>query len=743
MARIPRYNERVGLGGVDTPSRAVVPNLDSGIGDSLRRLAATGEQAFQRYDAGQQRQGVAWAEAQSGQAAQWLNDAYDRLRTTPTSDLPAAQQKLDGEWQAYRDKVLGAAPQGYARQFAEKTLGQQYERTQARVRAHATQAFEAQKVADLETGLGGKAIALRGDPSQFMEYAAQSSVAIENAGVDSATQTRLKEQMRTMYAKSAVQGLIDADPARAAAEIRNPDTNVAAIRELDPEIRAAALKVAEQAAVETKVNGAVAGVLAAYTGNFREGSKALEQLLASDTLSADEKASVQARVQSQVNLLQDRRRQENVDGLARLEQLQATGDPSADRLAGTLYNRGALTEAQYAGALGQTARARAERAKAETDANALNAAIAAGQKFDPADSDAKKAVAAYFTAQTAGAAPGSPLYLAAATGLAQRTNIVPQPAVSWARSALVSENPADAVAGADLLARLDAANPSAFGFAVDERTRAMASQIVDAVQAGAPAALAVQTARKNADRPESERKLFEQRYKDLDVAKRNGGALRSLLNADDRYDPKWWGGAPDVPPALAAEFDAGVSRYFPLVGGDAEKARELAFRDVTRKWGRSEVNGKPELIPYAPEVMFPGLTPDLVRSDLAATLGGAAPAKVRRLDPATGKPVDATVKPEHVRLVPIDSTARTNGAVWGLGVVDEYGALDLLRQSNGLPIRYQLPVAVDSFTAARKRQQEAEITAAEQRRAMRDEANAQRVQAALDEARQPSRMQGR
>jgi hypothetical protein len=131
-------------------------------------------------------------------------------------------------------------------------------------------------------------------------------------------------------------------------------------------------------------------------------------------------------------------------------------------------------------------------------------------------------------------------------------------------------------------------------------------------------------------------------------------------------------------------------RYFDLTRGNLDLARREAFDGLKKAWGVSQVNGQRELMSYAPEAMFPGLTTEVIREDISNTIKNV--------------PRFLNLDPDKVRLAtdPV-RTARTNGSQWNLMVPDQYGLLDVLRGKNGNPLTYQLPVLPGTYASAKER----------------------------------------
>lgn len=442
----------------------------------------------------------------------------------------------------------------------------------------------------------------------------------------------------------------------------------------------------EKGARHAKLEAAINHIEGLYRTDFLAGDRALRELEGVEMDPAD-KDVIRSEMRSRVNLLQDERRRQYVQQIGDLHQDIADGTPpdDAEERAFGLWRAGAIEVGQYTALLDHAGRARIEAAQRGAQENAALRAFLAGQPLDPRDSNARKGMDTLFAAQVTGQERGSAAWQNAAIEMARRTNIVPSDAVAWARAVATAGDVEGAANASAFLSRLEDANPAAYAYFDDPQLQAFASQVNDAMHAGAPSDVAVQVAQRNAfGLQDSDRKAYEDSYRRSKAAQGNAAALQGLLDSDDRYDRRLFGGAPQASIALQGEFETSVARYYPFTGGDLEAARALAFRDVTRSWGYSTVNGAPELLKWAPEAMYPGLTSAVIRADLAQSLRGLV------ADPA------------KVRLVPDATTAHTQGRVWGLAQLDEYGAPAVVRGVDGQALRYELPIAQEAYERTRK-----------------------------------------
>lgn len=728
MARIPDYTQV----GVEVPEPYTRPWVEpdesgeiiAGAAGQLGRSVSEFGAAIQRKD--------------NADAATWASNELTNFRVQTQQAFDAARAKAPDDAQGFTAGVLAdfdkragalsatAQDNPLAEQYLSRALPQlraQVQENAMRWEAHQRTVFRTQSVLDNSSKLSS---IVQSDPAQLASAGAQLSGQIDALGLDPAERLQLRARVGSELAVAAAEGSAQQDPLDTFTRLSNP--NDASFKGLSPQQRADVQTYARAQLVDSQAT-ALSSVYA--NGGFEAGAAALAGLQTNQGIPADVRSDILAKTNELVDHLRGERRQQFAPQLAQLEENIATGKAGDDdrATAWELYQHGALDPAQLAGTMAAIDRTQLKTSQDTVAIDAVANAYTTGTPLDPKDRGAQRAADEYFTTKlAAGLKPGSSGYANAAVQLADKTGIVPESALSWARANLTSGDPATAAQGADLIARLEQGSPRALGFALDERTKAMADSINQAVTAGTPAPIAVELARKQSElSPGQLTELKEKWLADKpQLAQRN--ALTDLLKSDPEFKPGLFSDLPAIPNQLQSEFDASTQRYFDYTGGNMQQARELAFRDLKRVWGVSDVNGQREILPYAPEVSFPGLTAADVRQDLSATVDAHAQA-VRRYDPATGNLVQTSPAPDSIRLIPTDRTARTNGLEWALGAPDQFGAMDVLRGADGNPLIYRLPVSQTDFDAVRTAQAEAAIGKARELRARREHSLAVAAQA--------------
>lgn len=430
------------------------------------------------------------------------------------------------------------------------------------------------------------------------------------------------------------------------------------------------------------------------------GVKALSAIDHDPSIPADLRDPIRDQLMRQINTYRDQQREKFAPQLAQLESniVNETAGPTDKANAWSLFQKGAYNTTQLTGALAQIDRSMKESAKKGLTLEQARAAYTAGTPLDPEEN--KKGVGLLFQDLTKNTQPGTPEFTNRALDITAKVGIAPDPAISWARSSLNGGNPQQAAQAADLIARLDDTNPRAMAYAMDPKTKAISGMINEAVRSGAEAQGAVEMARKNASLAPEDVKTLDQRWSLAGAGKTQATGLTKLLSQDATFKPHFWNSVPTVPLQMQSEFDALTKDYYRYTGGDVNQARGMAARDLKHVWGVSEVNGSKELMPYAPEAMFPGLTKEVVREDIASSVKGL------NIDGAKVKLI-----PDPVR------TARTQGSTWNLAAPDENGLLDIVKGKNGNPLLYRLPVMHSDVEAVKAKQNEAAMTAAREEQA--------------------------
>ncbi len=438
------------------------------------------------------------------------------------------------------------------------------------------------------------------------------------------------------------------------------------------------------------------------------GDLALAAIQGREDLSPEQKVDIRKGYEQQRNQLAFERSRQFVEHSGDLAKRLAGGtfgaEIEAENLA--LYQNAAISVDEYQSNQATIARNAKQTGEDEVDVAAVLAAMSGGRGLDPTNTQQRNALDKLFQAeaQAAGMEVGDARWQARAVQLAERTNMLPASAQSWARVNMLSGDPIQVAEGASFFARAQDANSAAWDYDADPKIAAFAGQINDNLAAGVKTERALEMARKNVyEMTEHERAIVTQRYRDDKVVLGNADALASALSANKDFDPGVFGGAFHSVPApslsMQAEYNNTVERMYNFTNGDIEKARQLAFDSIKSRYGHTRMNGEAQIVKYPPEKMY-GIPPDVLRADVASTAT------------AVGYTGDAAA----IRLTPVPATGRTKGKVWLMQLLDEYGYPDTVRDQKNEPVLYKLPLG-DTFTATRNRLNQAKLDEAAAKRA--------------------------
>lgn len=455
-------------------------------------------------------------------------------------------------------------------------------------------------------------------------------------------------------------------------------------------------------------------VLSAYAGFGPEGGADAMAELAKSGLPPDQLSDIYAEVQQGVNRLRNQKQEEFADTLNTLNRRIASDTANIGDLqtVENLWRQNALSPTERASLSGRVEAAFKQGAVDQATALEVRNALATGIPLDPQNDKQRKALDAAFKADAGDAPVGSAPWQALAAAYATRTRMLPNQATSWVRSAIRSPDPAVAGPAVQFLGAVEAGSPdAASGF--DKDTKAFAGMASSMIDAGTPPAQAIETAREtvfNIKPPiiELRKKLYSTKQDGAEaLVKSNPGALNTYIDRD--FDTAF--SRQPVPTAsLQADFDSQAQNYY-LKTGDIDLARELAWRDLKRVYGPSEVNGGKQVMALPPERF--GVKPEDIRADIGAFL--------------TDNPQPDGSTADEVIVVPDSLTLRdVNSVMDGQPVSPTYKLItktgDLVTDKNGVPLRYALP-AGDELAA---KIAEAQAKAAADAQKQVDDARAER-----------------
>ena len=427
------------------------------------------------------------------------------------------------------------------------------------------------------------------------------------------------------------------------------------------------------------VSETVSGLMALARANVLEGDRALSALESDDTISEEEKSAIRTAYRTQRELLTFERSRQHVSESADLAGSLTAGLHGGDIVATNdeLYRRGAISVDEYESNTSKIVRNVLKETQDDIDIEAIRSALEGGPGLDPTNTKQREALDKMFVQGTevAGMEKGGNRWQTTALDVAEKTNVLPDSAESWMRVSLLSGDPEQTAVAASFAARVRETNPVAWSYNRDARLSAFSKQVEESISIGVEPERAIDIANKNVyGLSDAERDKLDERYREQKID--NDSVLKSQLDGDDEFDVTFFGGAPLAPLAMQAEYDEAVFDFFRYTNGDVEAAQKLAWEAVKSRYGRSTMNGEAEIVKYAPSKMYPGMADSIIRQDIVDTV----------------KTVGYEGDPGDVRVVPIPMTEDTQGLVWGLQVLDEFGAFDVLRDDRNAPVTYLLPV---------------------------------------------------
>ena len=184
----------------------------------------------------------------------------------------------------------------------------------------------------------------------------------------------------------------------------------------------------------------------------------------------------------------------------------------------------------------------------------------------------------------------------------ESTGIMPKQLVDVVHSHSLSGDTSQAVSASDLLSRINEKSPQVLA-SVSRQAKAFALSVSKSVSAGTEPEVAVELARMNAyELTKEETQAIKDRtgFGSTEFRDQTRVFLDDMI--DDDFD-RFTISQPELPVAMEAEFNSLLSSYIGMTK-NADQARELAYSDLKSVWAMTEVNGKPEMMKYSPELVY-------------------------------------------------------------------------------------------------------------------------------------------
>ena len=238
-----------------------------------------------------------------------------------------------------------------------------------------------------------------------------------------------------------------------------------------------------------------------------------------------------------------------------------------------------------------------------------------------------------------------------------------------------SGNPEKIVQAANFYSQLLQTSPQALGD-VPERDRVQLEVTAAMASSGVPAAVAVKYGQEAADRPPEQQAEIKTNYAAAVKADgtSNAASLEKFLNSDNTFDP-FFGAPAQSNSKIRTEHDSMVGAFYGQTG-DLSISRDMAQSRIRETWGRSEMNGVPQAMKYAPEVRT-GRPAKELRAELEAQVAAGGYTTISGSVGGPPIPVD----PKKVIITSDSRTGKDNR--YALQVVRPDGMLDNVYLLNG------------------------------------------------------------
>lgn len=722
MPRIPVYSQQT------TPSGSL--NVDTRVGSAAGGIADLGAALAQvgadiqgrREEARKRAEESAAAAASlalSKAQADWQREFLTRAETAEAG-APDFTPNLLTDFDKSASETVAAGQTQQSSRYIKDRLTEFRGQLEGKSLVFEAKSRVEHKDQQLTQALDLRRAAVQMDPSTFPDRLAEMRAEIDASGLDGNAREAKYVGAQQALALDAALGQAASDPVGTLAALKQgPGSDKAPmqIRLLTAKGREAV----EAAANGAIVNGVATKVLATYTaGGPDAGSRALA-LLPKSGLSPDAQRDVYQKVQSDLNLLRNQRQDAHGDDLAEVYEAISKGTAGLPELGKVeaMWRDNALTPTERASLIGRIEGAHVQGAGDAAAALALRVAAAGGLPLYPGNSEHVKALASAFGEDSKAMETGSPQFQNLAVAYATRFRMLPEQAKEWAGAAIRSPNAKIAGPAAQFVGAVQAGAPDAQS-TFDAPTKAYAGMVSRMIDSGTSEKDAVETARKIMF--ETKPEIVEHRKAEYSngthaLVLTNNGALNEFIDRD--FDTAF--SLQPVPTeALSVDFDTQTDLYYQKTG-DIGLARDLAWKDLRRVYGVSEVNGEKRVMPMPPEQF--GVKPEEIRGGFKDLL--------KENPQADGtQPEDVVVVADAASMRGMANLMNGEVAMPSYSLQGKSGAP--LIYPNGVRIRYYLPSGKELGDKIRKFKEDAEARAAKQVDDARKQREIERLNAEYD-----------
>lgn len=238
-----------------------------------------------------------------------------------------------------------------------------------------------------------------------------------------------------------------------------------------------------------------------------------------------------------------------------------------------------------------------------------------------------------------------------------------------------SGNPEKIVQAANFYSQLLQTSPQALGD-VPDRDRVQLEVTAAMASSGVSAAIAVKYGQEAADRSPEQQAEIKANYAAAVKADgtSNADSLEKFLGSDNTFDP-FFGAPAQSNSKIRTEYDSMVGVFYGQTG-DLSISRDMAQSRVRETWGRSEMNGVPQAMKYAPEVRT-GRPAEELRAELEAQVAAGGYTTISGSVGGPPIPID----PKKVIITSDSRTGKDNR--YALQVVRPDGMLDNVYTTDG------------------------------------------------------------
>ncbi|EPL6453035.1 hypothetical protein N0G65_000136 [Providencia rettgeri] len=246
--------------------------------------------------------------------------------------------------------------------------------------------------------------------------------------------------------------------------------------------------------------------------------------------------------------------------------------------------------------------------EANQGAQMVSNAVNYGVPLDPNSKSNKAATDSYYASNFGNLNLSNEEQVTGVLQLVGSTGIIPSQLLSHLNAAAVTQDAKTVLPAADFVSRLYESNPAAIT-GMSKEKQAFYLNIKQYKDAGASDDEAIKIS-------------FNQTYNQTDAVKiqlederRTSGYKKEVLKAAEgfvgdrkeffRIDPSATDETPEAK-AFLRDYKLLYDANFDRSGGNADTAKKLTNQQISNSWSITEINGKAELMKYAPESLYPG-----------------------------------------------------------------------------------------------------------------------------------------